>query len=694
MKQIQFIFGIHNHQPVGNFDSVFEEACNRSYLPFLEELERHPSLSMVIHFSGSLMEWLDTHRPEVLNLLAHLVQRGNIEILGSGFYEPILAMIPRRDRIGQLEMMTNYIHDRVGYDLQGGWLTERVWEPHLAMSLVDGGIRYVVVDDYHFLSAGLKTEQLTGYFHTEQEGRVLGVFPISQTLRYAMPFQDPQVTVDHLRSFATEQGERVLVMADDGEKFGIWPGTHQTVYEEGWLNRFFTLLEENADWLHTTTFCDYAASQPSQGLIYLPTASYFEMSQWTLPTDRGRDLDQLVHDLEEMNRAETSRPFIKGGMWRNFLSKYEESNWMQKRVQDLSRRIADYEAVEGQQVPASLRQDLYRAQCNCAFWHGVFGGLYLPHLRHAIFQHIIKAENAFEKLNGHPRQPLDLDFDGNLEAVLRSDRLQLIVSQMDGQIRELDWLPADFNVTNYIQRYAEHYHEKLSQAHPAGSGNGSIHDLVLAKEAGLQERLFVDQYRRHGAKDMILDPEETLDRFYKGLIQNRLQFPEDRFQLEQEEQHVFLTGMGFASGIPVEVQKSYSLEGSRLTLEIRLTNRGTERLEGRYGIEFHFGLLGGDAPDRYYELSGQDRKPLNTMSAERDLSRLALVDEWDDFRIDLQLSRPALLWRAPLETISMSEAGFERVYQASSLLPTWPITVSPGAVEAFKLTLQFDSIHN
>ena len=66
MKKVQFIFGIHNHQPVGNFDNVFHDACDRSYLPFLQVLENFPDISMAFHFSGSLIEWLEGHRPDVL----------------------------------------------------------------------------------------------------------------------------------------------------------------------------------------------------------------------------------------------------------------------------------------------------------------------------------------------------------------------------------------------------------------------------------------------------------------------------------------------------------------------------------------------------------------------------------------------------------------------------------------------------
>ena len=687
METVQFIFGIHNHQPVGNFDGVFEYACDQSYLPFLQTLEKHPDISMAIHFSGSLIEWLEANRPEVIELLVKLVKRGNIEILGAGFYEPILAMISRNDRIGQIRKMSKYSIERLGYQVHGSWLTERVWEPHLTYSLVESGIDYVVVDDYHFLSAGLKSEALTGYYHTEQEGRELGVFPISQRLRYAMPFEDPQVTIDHLRKYVSEDGRNVLVMADDGEKFGIWPGTYETVYTHGWLERFFSLLEENAEWLKTTTFKEYHRTHRSRGLVYLPTASYFEMSQWTLPTDLGRDLDRLVHDLEDMDRSEETRPFIKGGMWRNFLSKYAESNWMQKRIQDLSVRMDRWEDGNGNNVPDSMRDDLYRAQCNCAFWHGVFGGLYLPHLRHAIFEHLLKAEKAFNDLAGPGDRQVDIDHDGFQEWILRSDKLQVIVSSNAGQIRELDWLPADFNLTNLIQRYSESYHHKLEHASLNGDTNGSIHDNVLTKEEGLQDKLFVDKYARRNVVDHVFDQLDCLEDYYQGKCPEDLVIHDPEFEMEREGNRILAHGSALIHGSACRIEKVYDLRDGALSVQVTIRNLSENTISSNYGSELNFGLLGGDSPDRYLKVNGEKKKPLNSLLADKAVSTVSLTNVWDSFRIELDFRSEAHLWVAPIETISMSEAGFERLYQATSIMPSWPLELSPGARQTFEFAI-------
>jgi len=221
VKSVNFIFGIHNHQPVGNFDFVLEDAYRQSYLPFMEIIAEFPRVSITFHFSGCLLEWLEAHHPEYLDQVAQLVARGNVEIISGGFFEPVLAMIPDDDKVGQIRMLNDYIKRRFHYDATGLWLTERVWEPHLAKPIAEAGIKYITVDDYHFLSNGKSAEELTGYFLTEEQGQTLGIFPISQKLRYAIPFQEPQVTLDHLAQYATDDGGNCIVMADDGEKFGV-----------------------------------------------------------------------------------------------------------------------------------------------------------------------------------------------------------------------------------------------------------------------------------------------------------------------------------------------------------------------------------------------------------------------------------------------------------------------------------------
>jgi len=239
MKRIDLLFGIHNHQPIGNFEFVFEETYKNAYLPFIEVLENHPSIKIAIHFTGILLDWLIINKPGLIRKIKKMVARGQLEILTGGYYEPILCVIPEKDRIGQIKKLSDKIKKVFDYKPEGLWLAERVWEPTLPSTLSEVGVTYSILDDTHFKYAGLMDDQLNGYYITEELGKTIDLFPISRRLRYAIPFEDPDVTIEYLRSMATEAGNNMVVFADDGEKFGAWPNTYDHVYKARWLDRFF-----------------------------------------------------------------------------------------------------------------------------------------------------------------------------------------------------------------------------------------------------------------------------------------------------------------------------------------------------------------------------------------------------------------------------------------------------------------------
>jgi alpha-amylase/alpha-mannosidase (GH57 family) len=82
---IRFCLVLHNHQPIGNFDGVFEQAYQDSYMPLLDVFEPFGDLRLSLHASGPLLEWLDEHHPEYVDRLARLVAAGRIEIVGGAY---------------------------------------------------------------------------------------------------------------------------------------------------------------------------------------------------------------------------------------------------------------------------------------------------------------------------------------------------------------------------------------------------------------------------------------------------------------------------------------------------------------------------------------------------------------------------------------------------------------------------------
>ena len=307
---------LHNHQPIGNFDGVFEQAYQDSYLPFLDVFEPYEQLQISLHTSGPLMIWLAERHPEYIDRLRLLVEADRVEILGGPQYEPILTMLPPRDRVGQIRTYGAWLNQNLGATPAGMWTPERVWESSLTSDIVDAGISYTVLDDFHFKAAGLQDDQLTGYFLTEDDGRLLSIFPGSEHLRYTIPFQAASETIEHCRAVAERCPGAVLTFGDDGEKFGTWPDTKKHVYEQGWLRSFFDALTENSAWLHSISLAEAVRRTPPVGKVYLPDCSYREMTEWSLPTATQESFDDVVHAMEDQPRWADLKCFVRGGYWR------------------------------------------------------------------------------------------------------------------------------------------------------------------------------------------------------------------------------------------------------------------------------------------------------------------------------------------------------------------------------------------
>ncbi len=506
MDPVRFVFGVHLHQPVGNFDHVFEDHLRDVYRPLVERLAAHRFFPFALHVSGPLLEWLEAHDTKYLDQLGRLAADGHVELLLAGFYEPVLASLPRQDRIEQIGWMREAIERRFGVQATGLWLTERVWEPDLAGDLADAGVRYVLVDDRHFLVSGFERESLHAPFWTESGGKRVAVFSIDERLRYLIPFKPPASIAAYLRDLRAA-GRPLAVFVDDGEKFGGWPGTKDWVYTRGWLDQFLDAMAAlvTDGEVQLTTPGRALNDVPSAGLVYLPTASYREMETWALPPAAAARLAALERDLGEERVAGPDGALVRGGHWRNFLVKYPEANRMHKKMLALSALCRE------RGDPPAARRAIGRAQCNDAYWHGVFGGLYLPHLRAAIWRNLAQAEGELRQGEGIVAQELDLDCDGQVEIWIHSAAFSAVVCpQRGGVIEEYTLFESGVNYADVLTRRSEVYHAvSAEEAKAAASSDSapSIHDLE--RSSRLQQLPPVDQVNRALFVDRVLTGDGT-----------------------------------------------------------------------------------------------------------------------------------------------------------------------------------------
>lgn len=714
-SRLRLVLAIHNHQPIGNFEGVFEEAYQDSYLPFLEMLNEFPGIPISLHNSGSLLEWLVEAHPEYIDRVREMVARGQIEILGGPFYEPIMANIPRRDRIGQIEAYSRYLEQLFGSPVKGMWVPERVWEPTFVSDISSAGIEYTVLDDYHFRCAGLTDDELHGYYLSEDEGRLLSIFPGDEKLRYTIPFEDPQETINYLKQMAERHPGTVVTFGDDGEKFGTWPGTKEYVYGKGWLRNFLQTLQDNSDWLQVCTMNNAVNHVSPLGRCYLPDASYREMTEWVLKTEHQQLYHDLVHRKEHDADWPMLKQFIRGGMWRNFRSKYPESNEMYTRMLEISDRLESLFESEDQLARPELLQEarthLYKAQCNCPYWHGAFGGLYLPHLRNAIYEHLIAADSLLEQAVDRQTPWVELsakdyNLDARKEIRMAGNRLiAYLAPAKGGHLYELDIRATNHNLLATLDRRPEPYHETIKN-HAQNSGQetdqedgpvASIHDIVHFKQPDLDKKLGYDHWERKSLVDHFLQPGLELEKFMNGeghvgdFVNGVYETSVNR---SAERLETVLERQGVMGPYQVQLRKTVTLDSSQSgQLLTRYEMSGLPAgMPIHFGVEFNFAGMAANADDRYYyDAEGRKLGQLQSIQTLPNLSRIGLIDEWLGLDTALEVSQPAEFWTFPIQTISQSEAGFELVHQSSAVVPRWEFLAPENGEWSVEIKLCVDT---
>jgi len=684
MKKIYFGMCLHFHQPIGNFDDIIERAYQNCYKPFLDVFERYPEIKMAMHFSGCLLDYFEAKHPDYLDRVKAMVARGQVEIVGGGYYEPIFTSIPEVDRSGQIKMMADYVKKRFRQKAQGMWTPERVWIPELAEDFNKAGMKYSILDDEHFIKAGLSEDELFGYFTTGGKNNTVAIFPSSKKLRYMIPFKMPGEIMNYFKeagnrhscSLTSRKTEPLFTYGDDAEKFGEWPFTHDWVYKQNWLGKFFDELMRNKDWVVTVKLSDYLAVNPPVKKVKIPEASYQEMMEWS------------------------------HGSWMNFLKKYPETNQMVRKMHYVSKKIQELQVSDNPSVSPGAggyqaedaRRELYKGQCNCAYWHGVFGGIYLYHLRKAIYEHLINAEKITDEVLHKGKKDWieirEADFyeDGKKAFVIENKEVSVCIDPASGGIiRELDAKKVSTNLVNSIARHEEEYHKKIlakmGKSNDAGEVR-TIHEDTKTIDPGLKGRFVYDKHIRGCLVDHFIGESVKIDDFIDLEYEELGDFINASYDAKKEKSKVMLERKGKVQSKAVLVRKEINL-ASEKTIQVVyvLKNLSKASIEALFGVEFNLTMPYLNS-NRYSYFSESMVGDINDTGFISGAKLFSIKDSGKEISIDFIFSKKVhSIWYFPVKTISQSERAYELNFQASCIIPRWHIRFTSGQEISFAITV-------
>jgi len=704
-RSIHLPIVFHFHQPVDNFEWVFEDVYKKSYEPLIDKIYQFEDIKITLHFSGNLLEWFLNHKPEFVDKIKIMAKRGQIEIIGGGYYEPIFAIIPYRDKIAQMKKLSDLIKKKFGLDVKGAWLSERVWEPNYPSFLNDVGLKYVIVDDNHFRSTGITEEGTLYSYITEDEGKTLRIFPINEELRYLTPWKPTYLSIDYLNKISDEKGDRVALLISDAEKMGVWGTTHQICYVEGqghkdgdngkpFIPAFFEQIRNNT-WIKSITLSEYMEKFPAKGLIYLPTASYDKMEEWVLPTPIRKNFKRIRKNLKEDITKSEIYQFLKGGFWRYFLVKYPESNNMHKKMIYVRNKLISTEEkllkVEDEQLISLLLKkinkawdEIYKAQCNDCYWHGLFGGVYLQFLRFSVYTHLINTEKIIDEINTliNPKlksyiyiTPTDFIKDSKTEYLIESDLLNIYINPNDaGTIFELDYKPKSYNLLNTLTRWPEAYHDskKLeSKEVLVDRFRRSLLRLRFLHEDVTLEQLQADQYYDFG---------DFVDEGYRDTSSEK----EGKIAIIEMERIGSIKDPDTDDRNPVRITKDIYVEDNEIEVIIRINfneipgkermlNRIVNKLNVAVDIPFFFN---GDTTKFKWESKQVDLEDDIKIELLEPFQYIGhhfkAYDETYDLNFEIKLlskSDKIKIKKFPIIAYAFTDEGYKEIYQGINVTP-------------------------
>ena len=711
MKTINLILGNHNHQPVGNFDFVFESTYQKAYKPFLDMLEKYKDIKFNFHYTGSLLLWIEKNHPEHIEKLKNLAKEKRIEIQSGGFYEPIMPSIPDKNKDIQIKKLNGYIKDKFKVKAKGAWIAERVWEPTLVKNLAKNGIEYIMIDDSQFLTTGIDTKNIYGYFITDNENYKLNIFPISQELRYLIPFREAEKSIEYLKSIATEEGDRVVVLHDDGEKYGDWPGTQKWVYEDKWLENFFEALSKEKDIIKTTTYSEYIKKYPPISKIYIPNGSYEEMLTWVLPAKAQDEFHTKLEELKKSKENDIIVRFMRGGFWRNYFSKYSESNRMNKRMIHASNifdifkfKINKDKIKEDKEIALDY---LLQGQCNCPYWHGTFGGLYLNNLRHATYSNLIKSTSISEKNiygeNYFIKKNIDFDMDGRDEIIISSEKETLIFHSLSGSLIEWDLKKENpINLIDTLKRREEAYHisaMRNTNNDNQNEGHVSIHEIAKKVDEKIAKYLVFDKNEKVFGVDHFLNKIPSAEEFQLLQYEENANFFETHYKIIENKIDKNFATIIFnkeekVNGKNINFIKKYIVNSKGgFLLEATLENKSKEDIEFVYALENNITLLAGGEKDRYY--TGENKRISENLSETGEWTGkiFAMTDEaYIKIKILIEAEEETTFLYMPNYTISDAVDKLEMNYQNSTVVCLKKINLKPNEKKYYKIKVDTKNI--
>jgi len=631
MNRIKLLFGTYNSQPVGSTDDQLETVYNNSYRPFLKLLYAYPKIKAALFYSGIIFEWFNEKHPEIISLINEMVKRRQIELIGGPFYNPILSIIPNKDRISQIEYLTTYIRKHFGKRPRGCWIPEKIWEPTLSSNINNSGMEYTFLDEDLFRKAGIEKSKLNCVCITEDQGKHIHVFPINK--EYSENFDNPEIIVDTiLKKSINNEREVYSIMIDGNSNLAA-----DSCRKDGWFEQLFTLLTDHSRKMQTINPGRYIRTLGSVTKVYFPCS--------------------------------TDKMFFR----QNF-SKYVESNSLYSKMMYMNTLANQVKRDKVRKKNA--REEIMMGQCSTSYWHKDIPGIYDNSLRKTAYKHLINADKSTREkgIFSTSLSSNDLDFDGDEEYLYQGQYINAYVHKKGGVLFELDYLLTSWNYLDTMSRYREPYHQK---EHEVNGFDWYPRNAFI--DHFLEDSCTIDDFSSMRYKEL----GSFVDSHY-SLV-----------DLDREKKILDLESSGFVTLKKIKkklrISKKYNFKKNSIQVNFRIKNLTENNIVFNFASELNLSLhnlaniqvVKNSSEDSFISIDDE-------RSDTENVKEIIINEAKQKVKIFISGSEEFHLWEMPVYTMTKKNTTIESLYQSSCFVLRWPVSIDSAKGWSSSITIKLE----
>lgn len=214
MPKITWINLLHFYQPPSADNETIIEAAEKSYKRIVSALKRHPQIKFTLNLTGCLLDRLAVlGYLELINDLKVMLLSGQIELIGSAAFHPILALLPDKEIIRQIKINEEILKKYFGpkFKAQGFFIPEAAYGIKAAKIIKKLNYNWIMLDE---ISANPKLNQLdfSRLYIDKNSGLKILFRQRQNSKKYAPPV---------IFKLIEKQKDETVITATDAELYGL-----------------------------------------------------------------------------------------------------------------------------------------------------------------------------------------------------------------------------------------------------------------------------------------------------------------------------------------------------------------------------------------------------------------------------------------------------------------------------------------